>query len=62
MQNSCLDNSLNAFLEEVVSMRDHNDREYSCASYEGAFREVKDNWNGDGGSPKRELPKEITNE
>ena len=55
-----LDNSLNAFLEEVVSMRNYNEKEYSCTSYEGAFREVKDNWNGEGGSPIRSLPKEIS--
>ena len=55
-----LDNSLNAFLEEVVSMRNYNEKEYSCASYGSAFREVKDNWNGEGGSPIRSLPKEIS--
>mgnify|MGYP003642867918 FL=1 len=59
MMEEQLDNSLDAFLEEVVSMRNYNKEEYSCASYEGAFREVKDNWNGKGGSPIRNLPKEI---
>jgi len=54
-----LDNSLDAFLEEVISMRSYNKKEYSCGSLGGAFREVVANWNGDGGSPIRNLPKEI---